>query len=110
MIAEVEARRYGSEKTGLICGYLFEPGQAGHSADADEACDALAGRAAGFAWLHFNLANQASLRWLRQRASRGLLRVASARDLDAAQGPPASVVAVINARPSSGWRRVRSPR
>jgi zinc transporter len=98
MIAEVETRRYGSEKTGLICGYVFEPGQAGHPADADEACDTLAGRASGFAWLHFNLANQASLRWLRQRVSLPdafyeSLQQATSTRLEVAGD---SVVAVIN--------------
>jgi len=63
---ELETRRYGSEKTGLVTGYLFAPGEPGRRVEADEASDALARDSRGFAWLHFNLANQASLRWLRQ--------------------------------------------
>ena len=98
MTVEVEARRYGSEKTGLISGYLFEVGEAGHPVDADAACAALAGRAAGFAWLHFNLANQASLRWLRQsvtlpEAFYETLQRATSTRLEVAGD---SVVAVIN--------------
>jgi zinc transporter len=95
---EVEARRYGSEKTGLISGYLFEPGECGRSVDADEACDALARGTTAFAWLHFNLANQASLRWLRQRLSLAdgfydSLQQATSTRLEVAG---ASVVAIIN--------------
>jgi zinc transporter len=98
MTVEVEARRYGSEKTGLICGYLFQPGQAGIAADADEACAALAGQTSGFAWLHFNLANQASLRWLRlhvtlPEAFYESLQSATSTRLEAAAD---SLVAVIN--------------
>jgi zinc transporter len=62
--------RYGSEKAGLLCGYLFAPGHPGREIEADEACDALAAQQSGsdaFLWLHFNLANQAAQRWLQQR-------------------------------------------
>jgi zinc transporter len=66
---DFEARRYGADKTGLISGFLFDPGEPGRAVDADEACEAIKPGAGSFAWLHFNLANQASLRWLRQKLS-----------------------------------------
>jgi len=64
---DFEARRYGSDKTGLISGFLFDPGEPGRGVDADEACEGIRLGGDTFAWLHFNLANQASLRWLRQK-------------------------------------------
>jgi zinc transporter len=62
---DFEARRYGSEKSGLISGFLFNPGEPGRAVDADDVCEGLRRGSGAFAWLHFNLANQASLRWLR---------------------------------------------
>lgn len=65
--------RYGSDQAGLLCGYLFTPGQPGRPIEADDASDIIAAQAAGeadtFLWLHFNLANQASQRWLLHRLS-----------------------------------------
>ncbi len=64
---ENEQARYGADRSGLLCGYLFEPGQPGQPVGADEARALLAGPAAEqppFVWLHFNLANVASQRWL----------------------------------------------
>lgn len=65
--------RYGAERSGLLCGYVFEPGRAGRPIDADAGCDTLDALPdqgdSTFVWLHFNLANQTSLRWLRQRLS-----------------------------------------
>lgn len=63
---------YGSDATGLVWGFLFEPGQAGRPIDCDQALIVLgessfdAGR---FVWLHFALANTASERWLRRNTS-----------------------------------------
>lgn len=59
---------YGSDSSGLICGYLFAPEQAGRPVDAASAKRWLA--AAGdthaheFIWLHFSLSNVNSTRWL----------------------------------------------
>jgi zinc transporter len=65
--------RHGSDRAGLLCGYLFAPGHAGREVDADAAATALDARRTdggdAFLWLHFNLANQASRRWLDQSLS-----------------------------------------
>ncbi len=68
---ETEQTRYGADKSGLVCGYYFEPGKPGRPISAEEGSLFLSTTAAipgaGFVWLHFNLANVASERWLRQR-------------------------------------------
>jgi zinc transporter len=70
---DLDGARYGSERDGLLCGYVFAPCQPGRAIDADQAAAILATHAAeagdDFLWLHFNLANQASERWLAQRLS-----------------------------------------
>jgi zinc transporter len=68
-VATVEST-YGSDKAGLVCGYVFRPAQAGSDVDSDAAATWLSnkGRETGeFLWLHFNLTNTASLRWLEQQ-------------------------------------------
>jgi zinc transporter len=66
---DTERTRYGSDKTGLLCGYAFGPDHPGVPVDADDAAQ-LVGPATeppqAFLWLHFNLSNQASARWLAQ--------------------------------------------
>ncbi len=58
---------YGSDSAGLVCAYVFQAMGLGTPVNADEAVAWLgAGDQAGFVWLHFNLANAASERWLRQ--------------------------------------------
>ena len=58
---------YGSDKAGLVCAYAFTPGQPGRAIDSDEAAALLAGSGRDeFLWLHFSLANTATIRWLRQ--------------------------------------------
>jgi zinc transporter len=59
---------YGSDRAGLVCAYLFAPGGLGTSITADEAVAWLSERSdhSRFVWLHFNLANAASGRWLAQ--------------------------------------------
>jgi zinc transporter len=59
---------YGSDRAGLVCAYLFAPGGLGTSITADEAVAWLSERPdhSRFVWLHFNLANAASGRWLAQ--------------------------------------------
>lgn len=68
---DVELGEDGSDKSGLLCGYHFLPGGSGRPIDADEASAILAmpatERIGEFLWLHFNLANLASQRWLRQQ-------------------------------------------
>jgi zinc transporter len=68
VIVDAPEARYGSEKTGLLCGYLFAPGHAGSAIDGEEAAAVLASHEPrdSFLWLHFNLANQMSVRWLKQ--------------------------------------------
>ena len=63
------APNYGSDRNGLICGYLFTADSAGLAITLDEAMSWLAqpqspGRPA-FIWLHFNLADAAAERWMR---------------------------------------------
>jgi zinc transporter len=60
---------YGSDRGGLVWGYLFEPGGPARLVDCDAAAQLLgaATRSSGwFLWLHFSLSNAASERWLRQ--------------------------------------------
>ena len=59
---------YGSDRAGLVCAYVFPPGGLGTPITSDEAVAWLAGQAdqSAFVWLHFNLANAASQRWLAQ--------------------------------------------
>ena len=66
---DTERTRYGSERAGLLCGYVFAPSHPGRAIDADEAAALVRDAAADtreFLWLHFNLSNQASRRWLSQ--------------------------------------------
>lgn len=59
---------YGSDHTGLICGYLFAPDQAGQSIHTAAAATWLNASATGnspdFLWLHFNLTNVNAEKWL----------------------------------------------
>jgi zinc transporter len=61
--------RYGSDKNGLICGYLFAGGAAGAAVTLDEAArwlkDAQAAPDADFIWLHFNLTDASAQTWIR---------------------------------------------
>src|SRR5262245_18786646 len=69
-MAAVEAK-YGSDQAGLVCAYVFTPGQRGCAIDADEAASWMASsdqRRDEFLWLHFSLTNAASERWLKQHA------------------------------------------
>jgi zinc transporter len=60
---------YGSDRAGLVCGYLFMsglPGLALTSQDAEAWLQTPAPEHPGeFVWLHFNLANNSAERWLR---------------------------------------------
>jgi zinc transporter len=64
---------YGSDRDGLICGYLFTPGAAGRPIGLPETIGWLARSgdepAGGFVWLHFNLADAHSEPWLQANLS-----------------------------------------
>ncbi len=61
---------YGSDKHGLVWGYLFTPGRPPQPIECDAALKWLStpaeGGSAGFVWLHLSLSNAASEIWLRQ--------------------------------------------
>jgi zinc transporter len=61
---------YGSDKTGLVWGYLFEPGEAPRQIECDAALHWLSTplppRSSGFVWLHLSLSNAGAERWMRQ--------------------------------------------
>ncbi len=61
--------RYGSDKNGLICGYLFAGGAAGVALGLDDAADWLKGAetapGADFVWLHFNLTDASAEAWIK---------------------------------------------
>lgn len=61
---------YGSDKNGLICGYVFTPGLAGQAVGLDQALSwvnrAVDDERAGFVWLHFNLTDATAETWITQ--------------------------------------------
>jgi zinc transporter len=65
---------YGSDKDGLVCGYLFAPERVGLPMDACAAAEWLTQHRLedpdGFVWLHFNFSNLAARRWLNQNLPR----------------------------------------
>lgn len=62
---------YGPDAAGLICGYVFTPGERGRKVNTVEAQEWLAAAPAdgGFLWLHFNLSHVACQKWLEQNLS-----------------------------------------
>jgi zinc transporter len=66
----LELPNYGADRSGLICGYAFSATAPGRPVDTAEAIAWLAGgpREAPdqFLWLHFNLADNASEKWMRR--------------------------------------------
>ena len=64
---------YGSDKNGLICGYLFSDGVSGAPIGLNDALAWLAREpgegAAGFVWLHFNLSDAAAETWIAEHLS-----------------------------------------
>ena len=65
---------YGSDQSGLVCGYVFgrEADGTGRPLDTDEARVWLKNRAhhpTEFIWLHYNLANTASEKWLHEHTA-----------------------------------------
>jgi len=66
---EVQSINYGSEQSGLIWGYMFSPGKPTRHITSEGALQWLQGHSAGereFIWLHFNLSNAASEKWIRK--------------------------------------------
>ncbi|ABR89947.1 cation transporter (MIT family) [Janthinobacterium sp. Marseille] len=63
---------YGSDPSGLIWGFLFKPEQPASLINSSEALAWLqlapAQRAGEFIWLHFNLSNTASEKWMSEHA------------------------------------------
>ena len=61
---------YGSDASGLICGFIFGENGGGAPVDVEQALAFLKQSkdqpAAGFVWLHFNLAHTASEKWMRE--------------------------------------------
>jgi zinc transporter len=58
---------YGSDKDGLVCGYLFATEARGGAVDGDAAALWLKSPEPGtFLWLHFNVANAAADRYMQQ--------------------------------------------
>ncbi|MGH7711176.1 MAG: CorA family divalent cation transporter [Gemmatimonadaceae bacterium] len=59
---------YGSDRTGLVWGYVFAPGETPREVDSDTAARLLAesDKTSSFLWLHFSLSNVASERWLEE--------------------------------------------
>ena len=72
MILDPSTLTYGADASGLVCGFLFTPEQAGRPIAANEVIDWLrrtsdaGSHDAGddFLWLHFHLAHSASERWM----------------------------------------------
>jgi zinc transporter len=65
---------YGSDQTGLVCGFLFDADAQGRPIESKQAEEWLAAREqhpGQFIWLHLNLANTASEKWLRKHAALG---------------------------------------
>lgn len=61
---------YGSDKAGMVCGYAFTRESGGVPIGPDAAAAWMADpKAGGFLWLHFNLSNSASTRWLDQHVA-----------------------------------------
>lgn len=60
---------YGGDACGLICGWLFLPGQPPRALDdVASAQPHLGPGGPGFVWLHFNLSHAGALPWLQQHA------------------------------------------
>ncbi len=70
---ETAAANYGSDRYGLVWGYVLGAGRETVPVEADGAARWLACTAAGepdrFMWLHFSLANAACRNWLRNNLS-----------------------------------------
>ncbi len=67
---QTEQFSYGSDLSGLICAYVFEPNQQGQTLHTKEALQWLQAHSEkgtdAFIWLHFNLSNVSAEKWLQQ--------------------------------------------
>ncbi len=95
---DVESTRYGSDKSGLLCAFAFQPHGAGRSIDEDELRRAVAEPTAGFVWAHFNLSNQAAVRWMRDHLTLPIEFYDSLREAKSTRVEPTddALVAVLN--------------
>lgn len=68
MVLKIAEAPYGSDREGLVFAYSFARGEPGRVVESEALAPWLAGAPSddSFTWLHFNLANSASERWLRQ--------------------------------------------
>jgi len=61
---------FGTDPSGLICGFLFGPDGSGLAMDTRSALEWIAGsdtpETSGFVWLHFNLSQASTEKWLHQ--------------------------------------------
>jgi len=69
---QISAVAYGSDQCGLVCSYLF--GRGPHplpieAADAEQWLRQRASHPGEFLWLHFNLANTATEKWMREHTT-----------------------------------------
>lgn len=68
-----ERLHYGSDQSGLICAYLFTGQEAGKAMRSDEVLQYLdqshSLAPTQFIWLHFNLANASTEKWLREHSA-----------------------------------------
>ena len=62
---------YGSDEAGLVCGYLFAPGEGGCPLGSEAAVEWVKAPPAdgAFLWLHFNVSNAGARPWLQQHLS-----------------------------------------
>ncbi|SAL13066.1 Mg2 transporter protein CorA family protein [Caballeronia telluris] len=67
--ATIQAAPYGSDFSGLVCGFRFVADEPGTPIDSSGVVEWLsrADAAKEFLWLHFDLANSSSERWMRAR-------------------------------------------
>ncbi len=67
---QTEQFSYGSDLSGLICAYVFEPNRQGQTLHTKEALQWLQAHSEkgtdAFIWLHFNLSNVSAEKWLQQ--------------------------------------------
>lgn len=66
-LEKLGSSEYGSDRNGMICGYVFRPGERASAINSDDIAQELGStRSDGtFFWLHFSLANSSTERWLR---------------------------------------------
>ena len=67
--ATIQTAPYGSDFSGLVCGFRFVADEAGVPIDSNGVVEWMARQdtAKEFLWLHFDLANSSSERWMRAR-------------------------------------------